>query len=494
MRRNNKAWEPPDYRSAVRGSGNPDASSVTRRPSQGQVPGNGEHGQERLGEALDQMVREDRVKTASDKQKMFRNTMQLMQRRKTASKGNIVTFMFNERNGFIDKKNVMNNVLQVSGFKPSDVLSVKMNDFRGNECEVMFKEEVKVDCEDIEDKIKKKGFNVTVGKFIETEEICMVYGLPLTSDVDWMKEQIRETISPFVRRVVSITATTHYGKNENDFFHGRLTGDYKVKVVPLKDGQIPNYVSIGEEHVMGRVHYVRKMIEKKVMCDACYSTEHMMRSPECPGVVDWLDYVRQYEGVRDMAIRNFEVSSSCPAPAPSFVTRNADIKRLSEEVVDLQAKNLALEAEKVESCKKFDDLMARMRMGMANGENMDLSESSFTSTMGEEDPLDTSEKEVVMASSETSGKEVAVASSKTSGKEVVVGGEKRRASDVSKLSELTKGETIWWKSSKKDFVGVFLRMEDPLGTVLVEVKNKKGEVSQRSVSLTKCPWGTMSNN
>ena len=134
MRRNNKAWEPPDYRSAVRGSGNPDAPSVTRRPpSQGQVQANGELGPERLGEVLDQMVRDDRVKTASDRQKMFRNTMQLMQRRKTASKGNIMTFMFNERNGFIDKKNVMNNVLQVSGFNPSDVLSVKMNDFHGNE-------------------------------------------------------------------------------------------------------------------------------------------------------------------------------------------------------------------------------------------------------------------------------------------------------------------------------------------------------------------------
>ena len=482
MRRNNKAWEPPDYRSAVRGSGNPDAPSVTRRPpSQGQVQANGELGPERLGEVLDQMVRDDRVKTASDRQKMFRNTMQLMQRRKTASKGNIMTFMFNERNGFIDKKNVMNNVLQVSGFNPSDVLSVKMNDFRGNECEVMFKEDVKVDCEDIEDKIKKKGFNVTVGKFIETEEICMVYGLPLTSDIDWMKEQIKETISPFVRRVVSITATTHYGKNENDFFHGRLTGDYKVKVVPLKDGQIPNYVSIGEQHVMGRVHYVRKMMEKKVMCDACYSTEHMMRSPECPGVMDWLDYVKQFEGERDMAIRNFDVSSSGPAPAPSFVTRNAEIKRLSEEVVDLQAKNSALEAEKVESCKKFDDLMARMRM--ANGENMlDLSESSFSSTMQEDDPLD------------TSGKEVVVASSETSGEEVVVAREKRRASDVSKLSELRKGETIWWKSSKEDFVGVFLKIEVPPGTVLVDVKNKKGKMSQRSVNLSKCQWGTMSNN
>ena len=59
MRRNNKAWEPPDYRSAVWGSGNPDASSVMRRPSQSQVPGNGEQGPEKLGEVLDQIVRED---------------------------------------------------------------------------------------------------------------------------------------------------------------------------------------------------------------------------------------------------------------------------------------------------------------------------------------------------------------------------------------------------------------------------------------------------
>ena len=29
----------------------------------------------------------------------------------------------------------------------------------------MFKDDVKVDCEDIEDKLKKKGFNVNVGKF-----------------------------------------------------------------------------------------------------------------------------------------------------------------------------------------------------------------------------------------------------------------------------------------------------------------------------------------
>ena len=41
---------------------------------------------------------------------------------------------------------------------------------------------------------------------------------------------------------------------------------------------------------------------------------------------------------------------------------------------------------------------------------------------------------------------------------------------------------------------MFLKIEVPPGTVLVEVKNKKGKMSQRCVNLSKCQWGTMSNN
>ena len=70
--------------------------------------------------------------------------------------------------------------------------------------------------------------------------------------------------------------------------------------MPPNDGQIPYYVSIGDHHVMGKVRYVRKLIDNKVMCDACYSTEHVMRDTECPGVRDWSDYVRQFEEERDM--------------------------------------------------------------------------------------------------------------------------------------------------------------------------------------------------
>ena len=227
MRRNNwNNWKPPDFRNAVLRGGRQDPPGATgvSSVSSGQEQETG-GGPEVTQQLANELVRQDRKQLAGDKQKMFKNQMQLMNRRKTASKGNIVSFLFNERNAFINKQEAVNNVLMVSGFTPSNVLSLKLNDFRANECEVMFKDDVNIDCDVIEEKLKKKGLNVSVGMFIETEEVCMIYGLPLTSDVEGMKEQIRETINPFVRRVVSITATTHHGKNENDFFHGRYTGD-----------------------------------------------------------------------------------------------------------------------------------------------------------------------------------------------------------------------------------------------------------------------------
>ena len=59
MRRNN-AWKPPDYRSAVRDGRQPDdqeASSVTRRVSQGQVEENG--AESATKELVNQLVKED---------------------------------------------------------------------------------------------------------------------------------------------------------------------------------------------------------------------------------------------------------------------------------------------------------------------------------------------------------------------------------------------------------------------------------------------------
>ena len=479
MLRNN--WKPPDYRRAALagkqgdqgggGGGEASASASVDQENGSQVNNNGHLGPEGTRQLVDQMVRQDRRELAGDRQKMFKNQMQLIQRRKTASKGNIVTFVFNERNAFVDKQGAINNVLRVSGFTPSNVLSLKLNDFRNNECEVMFKDEVPVDCEVIEDKIRKNGMNVSVSKFIETEEICMVYGLPLTSDVEGMKEQIRETIRPFVKKVVSITATTHFGKNQNDFFSGRLTGDYKVKVVPLTEGQIPYYVSIGDQQVMGRVHYVRKMTDKKVMCDACFSTDHMMRDTGCPGVMDWQDYVKQFEEMRDEAIRSFDVASSGPAPAPSFVTRNAEVKRLTDKVVDLQTKVATLEAEKLEYTKSMDEMVrsSRKTLNVVNdsdgNDSFGSMEEDFKGDVTLEDGVSL---ENVPVDDDT----------------------KRKISDQSFERKLVPGDSIWIKTTNKHCPkATVVRHFGENQTEVMDPKTKK----KSNVVLSKCKWGLNTN-
>lgn len=477
MLRNN--WKPPDYRRAAGGGRRDDSGGQGGGGQQQQQQNNnGQSGPEEVRQLVNEMERQDRRELAGDRKKMFANAMELMQRRKTASKGNIITFLFNERNAFIDKQSAINNVLRVSGFAPSNVLSLKLNDFRNNECEVMFKDDVAIDCEEIEEKIRKNGMNVTVSKFIETEEICMVYGLPLTSDVEGMKKEIQETISPFVRRVVSITATTHYGKNENDFFHGRLTGDYKVKVVPLNEGQIPYYVSIGDQHVMGRVHYVRKMMDKKVMCDACFSTDHMMRDTGCPGVRDWQDYVKQFEEMRDVAIQNFDASGSGPAPAPSFVSRNAELKRLSEEVVDLQARNAALETEKIEYCKRLDEMLKSQKSQLPPGP-----EDSFDSSMEQEPPgtLGTPTDEtgtLVTAESESESDD-----------------SKRKNSGQNFVKKLEPGDLIWIQTSNKHIpVAKFLKDLGGNQSEVGEMDSSGQKIKKKhKLFLSKCKWDIITN-
>ena len=472
MRRNN--WKPPDFRNAVVSGGRqpPEARSQEQETgvARSQEQGIGD-GPELTQGVVNELVRQDRKQLAADKQKMFKNQMELIQRRKSASKGNIVSFTFNERNSFINKQVAVNKVLQVSGFTPPQVLALKMNDFRSNEVEVLFKDEVKIDCEVIEEKIRKNGLNVSVAMFIETEEVCMIYGLPIYSDVEIMKEQIRETIGPFVRRIVSITATTHHSNNENDFFHGRWTGDYKVKVVPLNDKQIPYYVSIGDQCIMGRVHYVRKLADKKVMCDSCFATDHVMRDPACPGVRDWSDYVKQFDAERDMALKNFEVSSSGLAPAPSFVTRNAEINRLSAEVVDLSAKCEALEAEKIENCKLIDEMMKKHNVNdPALPSSTDDSFNSASMEL-EVDPLATSGKD---------GEDLDDVKRKNSGQDF--------------MKRLEKGDLIWIQTTNNHIPKAsFIQFKGDKAEVEIPREDGTGTGKTKAFNLSKCKWGLLSS-
>ena len=46
------------------------------------------------------------------------------------------------------------------------------------------------------------------------------------------------------------------------------------------------------------------MNEKKVMCNNCYSTEHLANSDSCEGISDWTKYVARFE--KEMRMSKFK--------------------------------------------------------------------------------------------------------------------------------------------------------------------------------------------
>ena len=119
-------------------------------------------------------------------------------KRKKLGKGNIVTFLLaTDRNQGIEK-NDFNKVLRCGGFTADQVLAIKLNDFRSNQAEVLFRNEVQIDTQVLEDKLRREGLEVIVSNFQHVEEYIMIYGLPLTCDTEVMKMKIVESIKPFV--------------------------------------------------------------------------------------------------------------------------------------------------------------------------------------------------------------------------------------------------------------------------------------------------------
>lgn len=498
----------------IRQNFRPDYLRAVRRPpgSAGAGPGDpgggggeedGVIGPNAVASLVNGMERDDRRENVEKKKAMFRNKVQLEQRRRYLSKGNVVTFTFNDPKSFVDKEGCMQRALTVSGFVKKNVRQIKLNDYRGNECEVLFEDDLPVDCEAVEEKLKRNGMNVTVSKFLDAEEMCMVYGLPLTSEVDAVIEQIKETISPFVKKVVSVTATKHFTKNEKDFFHGTLNGNYKVKVVPLVNHQIPNYVPIGkDEQVQAKIHYVRHMTEKKVMCNNCYSTDHLANSDLCEGVSDWSKYVERFEAMRDAALalntdaRNVSV--------PSFIRGGEEVRRLRAENIDLQAANEQVTREKLQLSEAYEQQEQMMRE-FCRQQGVELPPSSDDSwrsmvTDGDGDDDETQSSETVdseMGSATSQSTPVSASAPGPSGPPAPDTGEgnKRKASDLSKVKDLSPDDVIWYKKPHgEEIIGRFVKLVNhDLGKIEVEITDNRGTAKIVPVELNKCQWGTVTD-
>ena len=251
------------------------------------------------------LSRDLRVANASREKFLFNQRIKMEERRSRLAKGNILTFLM-DRKSVDNKRVLLNKVLRIVGFKASDFLGVKLNDYRDSQAEVLLKDEVIWDLDTIEKKLKEAGLNVSVSRFDDKEEVINIFGLPMTNDISGMKEKIREAIEPFVGRVKDILATVYNGngngsgsgEGDEDVFGGLHDGNYRVKVTPLKDAsmQVPNFVVIDKDtKVCAKAVYSKAINEKKNMCTNCYATDHFRDNALCQGSKTWETYAEEFE-------------------------------------------------------------------------------------------------------------------------------------------------------------------------------------------------------
>ena len=172
------SWKKPSYADKAAGGrqqgpgqgkprpGGKRRGSSTIRPSGGQQGGVGarptdyvENGR-RIREA-NITLRYERLTNAARERFLFNQRIKMEEKRTRLARGNILNFLM-DRKSVEDKRVLMNKVLRTVGFKCDQVNSIKLNDYRDSQAEVLLKEGVKWDIEEIEAKLKAAGLNVAV--------------------------------------------------------------------------------------------------------------------------------------------------------------------------------------------------------------------------------------------------------------------------------------------------------------------------------------------
>ena len=319
----------------------------------------------RISSDVNAFVRGDRLERREKQQAFFKRRITLDQKRRKLAEGNIVQFELKASSDIrSDKKSILNRMLSTCGFKKDEIVSVKINEFIGSKLEVLFQEDVIVDCLALEAKLHKKGFNVEVCKYDLMDEVIDIIGLPLTSNMEQLKADIRNAIAPFVMKVSEIKALTYIGDYmENDYFHGHFDGNYRVTVVPFVDKQVPMYLVVGKEQAMAKAEYHRKNSEKVQMCNDCFSTEHLNFDESCEGIKPWDDYIKEFSIMWQEASESHNVHDVSHFLNERERSRVQDNDRMQLKNNELQDKVAALTAEKdsvVEENLKLNSTMKSM--------------------------------------------------------------------------------------------------------------------------------------
>ena len=290
------------------------------------------------------LERDDRLGMAERKRQSFLNKLQLEARRKELAKGKVISMFFPSVGVNNLQMEDVNRALRVSGFSPRDIAGVKLNDFRTNQAEIMLTEETDFQIDEIEKKLKDANIYAIVSVFEALEEVLVLYGLPLTNDIEGMKSMIVETISPFVKRVGNVLPCK-YGATAGEYFEGKLNGNWRVKVNPRADRQVPNFIVIGPEtKVMVKAKYVRNEYERKQMCSDCFSTEHFRLHEDCQGPRKWDDYCKEFSDHWEMCRLDTEESEDQQISRNEQDSRHIVLSRqLQKDLENMEQEKLLLE-------------------------------------------------------------------------------------------------------------------------------------------------------
>ena len=290
------------------------------------------------------LERDDRLGMAERKRQSFLNKLQLEARRKELAKGKVISMFFPSVGVNNLQMEDVNRALRVSGFCPRDIAGVKLNDFRTNQAEIMLTEETDFQIDEIEKKLKDANIYALVSVFEALEEVLVLYGLPLTNDIEGMKSMIAETISPFVKKVGNVFPCK-YGATAGEFFEGKLNGNWRVKVNPRADRQVPNFIVIGPEtKVMVKAKYVRNEYERKQMCSDCFSTEHFRLHEDCQGPRKWDDYCKEFSDHWEMCRLDTEESEDQQISRNEQDSRHIVLSRqLQKDLENMEQEKLLLE-------------------------------------------------------------------------------------------------------------------------------------------------------
>ena len=338
----------------------------TRKPPDRRDQGEGQGQQHGRDGMIDRARSEgdDLIKRASKKKAYFKMLDVVGSNRKVFGKGNIVTFVFNTGINGIEKNDV-SKVLRVGGFMAGQVNGITFNTTKSNEVEVLFGDAVKIDTLEIEKKIKADGMDVIVSKFDHVEEFLMIYGLPLSNNMDFVEKKIKEAIKPFVKKIIDVFPCVHKAETD-DFFKGHFDGSWRVKVEPKMNRQVPNYIVVDSTaQVLAKAVYNKKVSDKQEMCADCFSTEHFKRSEDCSGPVKWSEYCKRFmEAWEDGTMEEYDEDQTSVSSENSDESRLNNLnKNMMKDVGEIQKKNKHLEGKMFKQrdlYQKIDDLSSQL--------------------------------------------------------------------------------------------------------------------------------------